>query len=536
MSLRTTYNEVEKIWSGPKRTLLFNPESSVGQVLFMCLSHQSPEKVIQINVGENTRWTCEEVLSKSVKVAYNLQRLDLKQTDILGVIATNTSNLMPLCYGMFFIGVPFHAIDCDHSKESAVRRWAITRPKIIFCDGNKLDFVMEIIGELNLSCEVYTLNEHRSGVKQFDELLQELPNDKVFYPPEITSSLQTAAISNSSGSTGFAKAVTLSHRIISETLSTLYETASDTHICLFSLFWECGILDYLLPAVTGCTNITSNIWFTGDDIVMLVDKYKVTGLTLMPMFVAQMLSSPLIEKLSLKSLTSIFSMGAKLPIEMRRRIEKYLSKSCKIMDNYGNSERSSIMMEVSEGKSIPFFNVEIKIIDEKGQNLSCNQNGEICVRKDSIWSGYFGNKEATDEVYDLNENWYKTEDMGYFDENGYFHFVERIKDIIRLDIVDISPVELEEIILQMDNVAQVCVFGIPHELKSSIVGALVIKKSESKITEKDIEKFVAEKAPDYMHLEGGAYLVDSLPLTSTGKIIRKDATAIGIKKYRDRFD
>lgn len=287
--------------------------------------------------------------------------------------------------------------------------------------------------------------------------------------------------------------------------------------------------------MTGCTNIISNKWLTGDDIVKLIDKYKVSGIILMPMFIAQMLNSPLIESCSLKSLETIISIGAKFPIELRRRIERFLSRSCKISDNYGCSERGSIMMEIDYGKKIPFFNVEIKVIDECGNNLEPNQSGQICVRKNCPWSGYFGNKDATEDVYERSGNWYKTGDMGNFDENGYFHFVERIKDIIRLEMVDISPVELEEIILQLPDVAQVCVIGIPDQYKFNIAGALIMKKLGSKIVEEDIERYVAEKVPEYMHLEGGAYFVDSLPLTSSGKVIRRDATAIGIKLYETRM-
>lgn len=219
--LRTTYNKVANTWSGPRKTLLFNPEASLGQVLLTCLTRQHPDNVLQINDGEQTQLTSEQVLSLSLKIAFNLQKLDLKQTDIVGIIAPNTTNLMPLCYGMLFIGVPFHAIDYELSKNTAVRMWGKTRPKVIFCAGSKLLMVKEVISELDLTSEVYTLNEHHSGVKRLEDLLQALPSEVKFSPSEIISSRQTAAISNSSGSTGFPKAVTLSHSIILETLSTL---------------------------------------------------------------------------------------------------------------------------------------------------------------------------------------------------------------------------------------------------------------------------------------------------------------------------
>lgn len=220
-NLYTSFDKSEKVWSGPKKTLLFNPKVSVGQVLFTCLSRQHPDNILQINDGEGTKLTSKEVLSMSTKVAYNLQKMKLKQTDVIGIMSHNTTNMTPLCYGMFFIGVPFHAIDSDLTKDTAVRLWNVTKPKVIFCDGSSLDLVKTVTKELKLNCEIFTLNEHQKGLKQFEDLLGDLPNGVSFIPSEIMSSDQTASISNSSGSTGLPKAVTMSHKIIMETLSTL---------------------------------------------------------------------------------------------------------------------------------------------------------------------------------------------------------------------------------------------------------------------------------------------------------------------------
>lgn len=214
--LQTTFDPVEKIWSGPKKTLLFNPEASVGQVIYTCLSRQDPANIVQINDGENTTLKSGQVLEMSIKIGQKIHMMGLKQTDIVGIMSSNTTNLMPLCYGLFFIGVPFHAIDRELSKTSAVLLWGITKPKIIFCEVERLSFAREIVQEIGLRSKIYVLNQ-----KSFYELFEELPGDFKFSPHEIQNSDQMAAISNSSGSTGLPKAVTISHKMILETLSSL---------------------------------------------------------------------------------------------------------------------------------------------------------------------------------------------------------------------------------------------------------------------------------------------------------------------------
>lgn len=220
IGLHTNYNKLKKTWSGPKRTLLYNPEVSLGQVLFTSLSRQSSENVLQINDEEGTTLTCGNVLSMSIRIAYNLQKLNIKPSDFVGILAYNTTNLMPLCYGLMFIGVPFHALDCELDEDACTKLWSITRPKMVFCDGDKLDFVKSVVKKLGQPINIYTLNNRSDDVKVFEDLLEDLPERMIFSPSDIVDSEQTAVIANSSGSTGLPKAVAISHKIIVETFTT----------------------------------------------------------------------------------------------------------------------------------------------------------------------------------------------------------------------------------------------------------------------------------------------------------------------------
>lgn len=220
-SLETKYNSEKKIWSGPKKTLIFNPETSIGNIIFTNLKRQNPKNILQINDSENTCLTTEKVLEISTKIAYNILRLNLRQSDVVGIISRNTTNLMSLCYGLFFIGVPFHALDYSASRAQALHSWGTTRPKILFCEKLFYKFVESVAKELNLKCVIYTIDVQLTGVKYFSDLLIEIPEGEIFLPSDIRDSNQTIVISNSSGSTGLSKAITISHKLLIGPLSTL---------------------------------------------------------------------------------------------------------------------------------------------------------------------------------------------------------------------------------------------------------------------------------------------------------------------------
>lgn len=235
----------------------------------------------------------------------------------------------------------------------------------------------------------------------------------------------------------------------------------------------------------------------------------------MPSHISQILHSSDIERKSLHSLTDILTIGSKLPQKILQRFKNLLSKTCLICDNYGCSERGTISLNYQGTKAGIYYNTEVRILDENDNNLGPNQTGQICVRKGIPWSGYYKNQKTTEKIYDSVGDWYKTGDMGRFDEEGYLHLVERMDDIIQLGNCNISPSEVEEIVFEMEDVVQVCVVGVAEQ-----VTAFVVRKSGSRLKEVDLKELVSRNMS--VRLDGGVHFVDSLPMTTTGKVIRRE--------------
>lgn len=216
MNRESSFNAETKIWSGRKVKPIFNPKASLGQIIHRTLQ-VNPNNIIQINHTENVSLTSNNVFELSTRIALRLIEKNISQSDVVGIIATNTSIVMPLCYGCLFVGVPIHPLDVHFDKESIVHSWRKTKPKIIFAEGNMYSIVKEALEELQLTSSVFTLNDHLENVPSIDDLLTPNENDeKAFQPVGIKSGNETAAIFCSSGTTGLPKAVCVSHSSLLE--------------------------------------------------------------------------------------------------------------------------------------------------------------------------------------------------------------------------------------------------------------------------------------------------------------------------------
>ena len=222
MGVQTSkFDPEEKIWSGPKVASFYSRDISIGQVLHKSIA-QHPKNVLQINDTEAKTMTNAEVLTMSTKIALGLLDLGIKQTDFIGIMASNTSYSMPVCFASLFVATPFHPVDVTFTKEAIIHAWSKTKPKVFFCDGSVYNIVKEVAIELGLTGPIYTLNDHLEGVKKVTDLCVDYGmKEKMFQPSYIPTGDQTAVILCSSGSTGLSKAVTLSHRYLTTLIGKL---------------------------------------------------------------------------------------------------------------------------------------------------------------------------------------------------------------------------------------------------------------------------------------------------------------------------
>lgn len=155
--------------------------------------------------------------------------------------------------------------------------------------------------------------------------------------------------------------------------------------------------------------------------------------------------------------------------------------------------------------------------------MGFNQVGEILVKGPHVMKGYFKNPQATADT--MEGEWLKTGDLGSFNDEGDLRISGRLKELIKVNAMQVSPVELEEILRRHEKIADAAVIGVPHERFGEIPKAFVVIKKDMEIKEDDIKEYVAQHVVNYKQL-GHVQFINQIPKSSIGKILRKELQKI----------
>jgi len=164
--------------------------------------------------------------------------------------------------------------------------------------------------------------------------------------------------------------------------------------------------------------------------------------------------------------------------------------------------------------------VEMRLVDDEGQDVAQGEVGEILIHGPVVMSGYWNRSEATAEAID-EDGWLRTGDLAKQDEDGYFFIVDRKKELIIRGGFNIYPREIEEVLYEHPAIREVAVVGIPHESLGEEVGAAVALKPGASATTEDVQSFVKERVAAYKYPRQ-IWFVDQLPKGATGKILKRE--------------
>jgi len=203
-----------------------------------------------------------------------------------------------------------------------------------------------------------------------------------------------------------------------------------------------------------------------------------------------------------------------------------------ISEGYGLTEAAPVVTSSvgfesrvgSVGRAL--VGVEIRVVDESGADVPVGDSGEIWVRGDNVFLGYFEDQEATDRV--LVDGWLRTGDIGVVDDDGYLYLVDRAKDLIIVSGFNVFPGEVEEVLLQHPAVAEVGVLGVPHPHDGEAVKAYVVLNEGADVDEESLIRYTADYLARYK-CPTKVIFTDSLPRNASGKLIRREleGTVIG---------
>jgi long-chain acyl-CoA synthetase len=196
-----------------------------------------------------------------------------------------------------------------------------------------------------------------------------------------------------------------------------------------------------------------------------------------------------------------------------------------IWEGYGLTEcapavTSNAMGDVAKPGSIglPLPDIEIRLVDENGDDAEEDDPGEIWVKGPNVFAGYWNRPEATAEV--MEGEWLRTGDVAYRDEDGYLHVVDRKKDLIMVSGFNVYPIEVEEAIERHPRVAEAAVVGIPDAKTGEAVQAWIVPKVGQVLDPEEVLDFLQGYLARFKQ-PSDLRIVDQLPHHLTGKVLRR---------------
>jgi len=297
--------------------------------------------------------------------------------------------------------------------------------------------------------------------------------------------------------------------------------------------WAYGMYNVLFSCCHGCTRIITDKAYTPAYLLELIEKYKVTVLTLGPQHLTSLIKSPGISKQSLESIRSLSVGGGNCYVKNLLKMQEYLTSGVisygyALTECGGVSANMGISKPNSVGKLVP--GVKVKILDDNSKSLGPGQIGEILVQNGKIWNGYYGNPNESKKMQDY-QGWFHTGDYGFFDIENYLYVVDRKADILRFHGMQYWPQEIEQVIAELPDVLEACVFGLWNDVDGDCAAAAVVRTKNSRLLEQDIVEYVAKRlCVIHKHLHCGVFYVDDLPKTGSGKVLRNKARDLALGK------
>jgi long-chain acyl-CoA synthetase len=337
-----------------------------------------------------------------------------------------------------------------------------------------------------------------------------------------------ACLTYTSGTTGDAKGVMLSHRAVAANTDSICECLGihedDVALCVLPFFYSYGASVLHTHLTLGATLVLEkSLMYPGRVLDRMVAE-RATSFAGVPSTYYLLLHRADLARYDLSALRYVTQAGGRMePDKIREFRDRVPSAGFVVM--YGQTEATARITCLppseldrkpgSAGRAIP--GVELRVRSEDDMDLPPMATGEVCVRGDNVMMGYWSDPSETANV--LKDGWLHTGDLGYLDDEGYLFLVGRSREMIKTGAHRIGPGEIEAVIRTVPGVDDVVVVGVPDDLLGQAVKACVIAGHPSALLERAIQRACRERLPLFKVPKVIEFRT-AFPRTSSGKIRR----------------
>ncbi|WP_148629724.1 class I adenylate-forming enzyme family protein [Bacillus sp. E214] len=478
-----------------------------------------PSSVITSFKGKET--TYSDFYQKAQNLAGFFQQKGYQKEDIIALYLFNSDTFLIAYYACQLGGFSVLPINTKLAAPEVEYIMRHSEAKALIYDA-RLNPILEKIS---------------STVEQFKDILETgekntiesvLEDHSIPFRQEHIDKEDTAVIFYTSGTTGKPKGVCLSAenvRAIAEIWAQSLETTSEDRTLIVTPLFHCAASHcFSIPTiVNGGTVIIEEAFILGQTLKAM-EMEKVTIFFGVPAIYSTLLNAPNITETDLSHLRLFTYGAAPMPYELVKRLKTYYP-NVKVQNLYGQTENSpgattlkdhyALEKIGSVGEPLPY--TKVRVVSEDGEDVPPFAVGEIIVKGPQVMKGYLKNEEATRMT--LRDGWLYSGDLGRLDENGLLYIVDRKKDMLIRGGENVYPVEIEEVLYQLDEILEAAVVGIPHPVYGEVPKAFIVLKEGRHLSAEHIQTYCQQNLAKYKAPETIIF-VEELPRNASGKVLK----------------
>lgn len=489
--------------------------------LFAALRAAFPQDLdsIAVETGEGLLYSWRDLDRATAMIANLLRALGLPEGSRIAVQVEKSVEAMMLYLATLRAGFVFLPLNTAYQSAEIEYFLGDAKPAVVVCSGKNFGWVGKIAFKSGAR-HVFTLNEDRTG-----SLLERAAHHGDVHDIAVKQPDDLAAIVYTSGTTGRSKGAMLTHGNLLSNARVLKDywgwRAGDVLIHALPIFHVHGLFVALHGALL---NGSKMIWLGKFDPRLAIEKMaQATVFMGVPTLYGRMLAEPSLSREAARHMRLFISGSAPLLIETFTDWKERTGHT--ILERYGMSETIMLTSNPYDSKhgerrggtvGFPLPGVGVRVRGDDGQELAAGEIGNIQVRGPNVFKAYWKMPEKTREEF-TGDGWFKTGDVGKFDERGYVTIVGRSKDLIISGGYNVYPAEIEGYINEIPGVAESALVGVPHPDFGEVGIAVVIPKPGANLDGDQIVARLKSQLANFK-IPKRCFVVDELPRNTMGKV------------------
>ncbi|XP_068894967.1 luciferin 4-monooxygenase-like isoform X2 [Tenebrio molitor] len=437
----STHNKIDPIICGPEpvHTILNIP---LGQMILQRLTAETRKESALIDPTTKKTVSYQKILCQSISLARSLRNCGYNKDTNVTICSENSVNFFVPILACLYLGAPVSTISPYYTNKQKLHCFNMTKPEVVFTSRMALAHLRQLKEELHYVEKLILIDGCEADSMENFIKENHLNEGVDFSLAEIDPCEDVAFIVFSPGTTcGLPRGVMLTHTNVVVAFSNLMDSrfyaqaANSPVLGLVPFTHSYGLTCTLFDIMIGKQVVVFPL-YEQNNFLSALDKYKIKQVWMLPCVTKMMLCNPIVKKYSLDNLREIDCSGNSLNQIVEKEMRKKFPKLNMIRQDYCLTETTAGILAMdynkpkagSCGKVVP--QMCCKVVDTaSGKLLGPNQIGELYVKGDMVMKGYYGSEPPPAHVFS-SDGWFVTGDLVYYDEEQYFHFVERIQDVI----------------------------------------------------------------------------------------------------------